>query len=70
MSLLNTNKDTGNCPVRELIEREVWLMSEAAGEDLSRSALGICQINQRIADLVGHCFTDWLASITHDLNQN
>ena len=52
--------------IRALIDREAWLMSEAAGYDLTTTALGLCLINQRVTDLVRAGFSQWMA----DQSQN
>ena len=57
---LRLHNQSQACQIQKLIEREAWLLSEQAGEDITQTAQGLCLLNNRVAYLVQSGFGAWL----------
>ena len=59
-ALLKNHNASQMCEVRQLIEREAWLLSEQMGEDCTQTETGRAMLNNRICFLVTHGVGEWM----------
>ena len=51
--------------LKQVIDREKWLISERLGYDCSTSATGLCRLNNRLNTLMAEAFNKWLQELDH-----
>ena len=59
-ALLKNHNASQLCEIRQLIEREAWLLSEQLGEDCTKTETGRAMLNNRVAYLVTHGMGEWM----------
>lgn len=51
--------------LKQVLEREKWLISERLGYDCSLSAIGLCHLSNRLNTLMSEAFNKWLQELDH-----
>ena len=62
MSLKGHNKSQ-EALVQKLINDQQWYLSEQLGYDCTKSATGICMLNNRVSLIIAEGFGEWMANL-------